>query len=74
MEFDINQLVTEDTKTVKDNSNMGRPLKSKKTKQDKRLVVYLTEDEYDKFKFLANQEILSNSNYLRKLILEKINE
>ena len=53
MEFDnIDFMLTKDKKKIKENAKLGRP--KKLDKQEKRIVTYLTQKEYDNFKKLRN--------------------
>lgn len=68
--FNINSLLTKDKKTIKERTKQGAPVKL--NKQDKRVVAYLTENEMNEFKTLAENETLNISTYLRKVIVEHL--
>ena len=70
MEFKINELLSKDKHNVKETSKMGRPVKT--TKRDKRVVCYLTEDELQELKKLADIGVMSQSNYVRQIIVNHV--
>ena len=72
MEFDINNLITLDKKTIEDGGHTvtrGRP-KSNKPKRDQRIAVYLTSDEMKQLELLANEDDMTVSTMVRKLVLK----
>lgn len=74
MEFDINQLLTADKKTIEDGGHAvarGRP-KSTKPKRDQRIAVYLTVDEMKHVETLAEEEDITASTLVRKLVLKNL--
>ena len=75
MEFDINNLITKDKKTIEDGGHTqiprGRP-KSTKPKRDQRIAVYLTSDEMQKLENLAELDDITVSTMVRKLVLKSI--
>jgi predicted transglutaminase-like cysteine proteinase len=73
MEFDINKLITKDKKTIEDGGHTkitrGRP-KSTKPKRDQRIAVYLTKDEMSRLENLADEDDITVSTMIRKLVLK----
>ncbi len=72
MEFDINNLITLDKKTIEDGGHTvtrGRP-KSTKPKRDQRIAVYLTSDEMKQLELLAHEDDMTVSTMVRKLVLK----
>ena len=76
MAFNVDELLTEDKKTIKEKKKMGRPTKAEKAEipLTKRVVSYLSSEENEKFEMLAREEMLSNSAMLRRIILQYIKE
>jgi len=75
MEFDINNLITKDKKTIEDGGHTqvtrGRP-KSTKPKRDQRIAVYLTTEEMNKLETLAEEDDITVSTMVRKLVLKSL--
>ncbi|HIP27768.1 MAG TPA: hypothetical protein EYG82_01165 [Sulfurovum sp.] len=75
MEFDINKLITKDKKTIEDGGHApltrGRP-KSTKPKRDQRIAVYLTGDEMKQLETLAEEDDITVSTMVRKLVLKSL--
>lgn len=70
-EFDINNLITEDKKKIKDSSR-GRPKKSGE-KCDQPVNAYFTSSEVENLKAAAEKLGMSVSSYLRYLFLKEKN-
>jgi hypothetical protein len=75
MEFDINNLITKDKKTIEDGGHAqaprGRP-KSTRPKRDQRIAVYLTTEEMRKLEALAEEDDITVSTMVRKLVLKSL--
>jgi hypothetical protein len=74
MGFDINDLMSKDTKVIRDIEKpikkQGRP---KKEVTKKNIIsTYLTDSENEDFRKIVEKSELSVSSFLRKLIIEKI--
>lgn len=72
MTFDIQNLIKEDTKQIKDTTNMGRPKKLNKC--DQKINVYFTKNEVENLKEVAESKGMTISSYLRYLYLKDIKE
>ena len=72
MEFDVDNLITKDKKTIKDEpaKAIGRP--QLKEKKSKKLMAYFTENEYKVIVDLAEESGHSLSNFLRLAMVEKL--
>lgn len=69
-EFNVNDLLSQDKKTIKEDKVLGRP--KKKDKSDNRIVTYLNDKEYHFIERLSDQQGLSISNTIKLIIREKI--
>jgi len=72
MEFTINDLLSQDKKTIKEQKPLGRPKKNNSDLQNKRVVSYLTEKEIEILENLSKNDVLSVSNYIRKVLVNHI--
>ncbi len=75
MEFNINDLITKDKKTIEDGGHKptprGRP-KSTKPKRDQRIAVYLTAEEMKQLELLAEDDDITVSTLVRKLVIKNL--
>jgi len=72
MEFTINDLLSQDKKRIKEQKPLGRPKKNNSDLQNKRVVSYLTEKEIEILENLSKNDVLSVSNYIRKVLVNHI--
>jgi len=71
----IDDLITEDKKTITDDKKvMGRPKKASYEKKDKRIVSYLTSSEMYDLEDIANKSDITVSQLARKVILDLIEQ
>ncbi len=72
MEFDVNNLITKDKKTIEDEKkgSGGRPPLPKSQKKDKRVMVYFTEAEIEALQKIASERGSSLSNLVRMSAIE----
>jgi hypothetical protein len=75
MEFDVNDLITKDKKTiesVKSKGAGGRPSLPEEQKKSKKVMSYFTKAEEEALKEIARSQNLSLSNFVRICAVEKI--
>ncbi len=75
MEFDVNNLITKDKKTIeraKSKGAGGRPSLPDEEKKSKKVMAYFTQSEAEALKELAKSQNLSLSNFVRICAVEKI--
>jgi len=75
MEFDINDLIAKDNKTIestKSKSAGGRPSLPEEQKKSKKVMSYFTKAEEKALKEIAKSQNLSLSNFIRICAVEKI--
>ena len=67
MEFNVDNLITKDKKTIEDEKkgSGGRPPLPKAQKKNKRVMVYFTEAEIEALQKVANERGSSLSNLVR---------
>ncbi len=77
-EFNINNLISKDTKTIEDGGGEekgkgGRPKLSPGQKKNKRVMAYFTEKEMEALQELAKEKGISLSNFVRMSALKGLN-
>jgi len=75
MEFDVNDLITKDKKTIESaklKGTGGRPSLPDEEKKSKKVMAYFTQSEAKSLKELAKSQNLSLSNFVRICAVEKI--
>jgi len=75
MEFDVNDLITKDKKTIESKKSKGiggRPSLPDEEKKSKKVMAYFTENEAEALKELATSQNLSLSNFVRICAINKI--
>ena len=75
MEFDVNNLITKDKKTIEDAKSKGaggRPSLPDEEKKSKKVMAYFTESEAEALKNIAKSQNLSLSNFVRICAVEQI--
>lgn len=75
MEFDVNNLITQDKKTlnsIKKKSKGGRPPLPKEERKSQKVMSYFTQSEIEALKELAKNKNLSLSNFVRVCALNKL--
>jgi hypothetical protein len=77
MEFDVNNLITKDKKTIESTKSKGaggRPSLPDAEKKSKKVMAYFTESEAEALKELAKSQNLSLSNFVRICAVNQIGE
>jgi len=75
MEFDVNDLITKDKKTIESTKSRGaggRPSLPPAEKKSKKVMAYFTQSEAEALTEIAKSQNLSLSNFVRISALEKI--
>jgi len=75
MEFDVNDLITKDKKTIESRKSKGaggRPSLPEEQKKSKKVMSYFTKAEEEALKEIARSQNLSLSNFIRICAVEKI--
>jgi len=75
MEFDVNNLITKDKKTIgstKTKKVGGRPSLPDEEKKSKKVMAYFTEKEAEALRELAKKQNLSLSNFVRICAVNQI--
>jgi len=75
MEFDVNDLITKDKKTIENTKSKGaggRPSLPEEQKKSKKVMSYFTKSEEEALKNIAKSQNLSLSNFVRICAVEKI--
>jgi hypothetical protein len=73
--FDVDEIISEDKRKIKDGGGApknkgGRP--RLKVKKEKRIIVYFTDEEYEKLTVVAEEKGISLSNLIRRKALESV--
>ena len=73
MEFNIDDLLTEDKLKIKETKPVGRPKKDSTEKRSYKIMVNLTKSEYDQIVRKANESSISTAVFVRAAALHASN-